>query len=96
MSSPWKPTNAEAKIICASVIEQAMRDLEYPPVELGCHRNETKGIYAEERHRRIERDRASARAFFFGRDSSFRWMCEGLGGDVKTVRESLRKRPRSG
>ncbi len=91
MSSPWKPTAREAKKICVAVIEQAMKDLKHPPVELGTYWTEEQRKNAEERHRRVERDRASARVFFFSDDRNFRWMCEGLGGDVEAARKSLRK-----
>jgi hypothetical protein len=94
VSSPWKPTIAEAKIICASVIERAMKDLKHPPAQLGIYRTEDQRKTAEAKLREVERDRASARAFFFSDDSNFPWICEGLGGSVKTIREALRKRLR--
>ena len=93
MTARWDVTPREAKEICIAVIEQATVDLFYPvPPTPPSDASETKKHGAKLRRQQVERDRSTAETFFFSSSGSFRWMAEGLGGDLVALREALRGR----
>jgi hypothetical protein len=71
-----------AQMLCEAVVEQAIKDFQVIPNDHSLAEDKDQAEY----------DRQSAEQFFFGSDSNFVWMAEGLGVDPDTIRSALRER----